>query len=84
MAITHRAERTGQSSDSSSLDKEYAIDTVEKGPVHSTAVVESADEGAHGGLHRGLKARHITMIAIGGAIGTGLIIGTCVARRLWP
>lgn len=29
-------------------------------------------------LHRGLKARHITMIAIGGAIGTGLIIGTYV------
>ena len=30
----------------------------------------------HGHLHRGLKSRHITMIAIGGAIGTGLIIGT--------
>lgn len=27
-------------------------------------------------LERGLKARHITMIAIGGAIGTGLIVGT--------
>ncbi|KAH7489914.1 Dicarboxylic amino acid permease [Fusarium oxysporum f. sp. matthiolae] len=27
-------------------------------------------------LHRGLKTRHLTMIAIGGAIGTGLIIGT--------
>lgn len=27
-------------------------------------------------LHRGLQARHITMIAIGGALGTGLIIGT--------
>ncbi|BCR89234.1 dicarboxylic amino acid permease agtA [Aspergillus chevalieri] len=27
-------------------------------------------------LHRALKSRHITMIAIGGAIGTGLIIGT--------
>lgn len=27
-------------------------------------------------LHRGLKSRHITMIAIGGAIGTGLVIGT--------
>ncbi|KAL6871586.1 amino acid permease/ SLC12A domain-containing protein [Trichoderma longibrachiatum] len=27
-------------------------------------------------LHRGLKARHISMIAIGGALGTGLIIGT--------
>ncbi|KAH7064315.1 amino acid permease-domain-containing protein [Paraphoma chrysanthemicola] len=30
----------------------------------------------HKHLHRGLKSRHITMIAIGGAIGTGLIIGT--------
>ena len=27
-------------------------------------------------LQRGLQSRHITMIAIGGAIGTGLIIGT--------
>ena len=27
-------------------------------------------------LHRGLKARQVTMIAIGGAIGTGLVIGT--------
>ncbi|KAK7409285.1 amino acid transporter [Neonectria punicea] len=27
-------------------------------------------------LQRGLQARHITMIAIGGAIGTGLVIGT--------
>ncbi|CAG8949133.1 hypothetical protein HYFRA_00004755 [Hymenoscyphus fraxineus] len=32
------------------------------------------DSGHH--LHRGLHARQITMIAIGGAIGTGLIIGT--------
>ena len=30
-------------------------------------------------LHRGLKARQVTMIAIGGAIGTGLIIGTGAA-----
>ncbi|CAH0057882.1 unnamed protein product [Clonostachys solani] len=27
-------------------------------------------------LQRGLQARHITMIAIGGAVGTGLVIGT--------
>lgn len=27
-------------------------------------------------LHRELKARHISMIAIGGAIGTGLVVGT--------
>ncbi|KAL4889186.1 amino acid permease/ SLC12A domain-containing protein [Aspergillus ambiguus] len=43
--------------------------------------VAVAEEGAvsdsrHIELHRGLEARHITMIAIGGAIGTGLIIGT--------
>ncbi|KAI9458500.1 dicarbixylic amino acid permease [Russula earlei] len=33
-------------------------------------------------LHRGLKARQISMIALGGAIGTGLIIGsgTALAR----
>ncbi|KAJ5103109.1 Dicarboxylic amino acid permease [Penicillium argentinense] len=41
----------------------------------------TAEEGGlsdpnHVELHRALKARHITMIAIGGAIGTGLIIGT--------
>ncbi|EMC94062.1 hypothetical protein BAUCODRAFT_132943 [Baudoinia panamericana UAMH 10762] len=30
----------------------------------------------HHSLHRGLSARHVSMIAIGGAIGTGLIIGT--------
>ena len=82
MTVRHRAERTAHDSDASSLEKQYdatmSVDAVEKGPVHSTAVVETADEGAHGSLHRGLKARHITMIAIGGAIGTGLIIGTCV------
>ncbi|EGC47137.1 dicarboxylic amino acid permease [Histoplasma capsulatum var. duboisii H88] len=37
-------------------------------------VVDEDEKGI--ALHRGLKARHITMIAIGGAIGTGLIIGT--------
>ncbi|KAI1996134.1 amino acid transporter [Ophidiomyces ophidiicola] len=51
------------------------------GPV-TTKQEYVADAGANGteeegsSLHRGLKARHITMIAIGGAIGTGLIIGT--------
>ncbi|KAM4057547.1 amino acid permease [Hirsutella rhossiliensis] len=27
-------------------------------------------------LHRGLKARHISMIAIGGALGTGLLVNS--------
>ena len=31
---------------------------------------------ANHSLHRSLSARQVTMIAIGGAIGTGLIIGT--------
>ncbi len=40
------------------------------------------EEDIHHHLHRGLKARQITMIAIGGAIGTGLIIGTSVCLLL--
>lgn len=36
-------------------------------------------EDAGHSLHRGLQARQITMIAIGGALGTGLIIGTGAA-----
>ncbi|KAJ5805755.1 Dicarboxylic amino acid permease [Penicillium pulvis] len=48
---------------------------------YSKGDVTTAEEGGlsdpnHVNLHRALKARHITMIAIGGAIGTGLIIGT--------
>ena len=38
--------------------------------------VESSRHDPSTELHRGLKARQVSMIAIGGAIGTGLIIGT--------
>ncbi|KAI1860217.1 hypothetical protein JX265_010141 [Neoarthrinium moseri] len=41
-----------------------------------TGHIRGLETSAETMLHRGLKARHITMIAIGGAIGTGLIIGT--------
>jgi amino acid transporter len=41
-------------------------------------IADNVEEDDHHHLHRGLKARQITMIAIGGAIGTGLIIGTYV------
>lgn len=44
-----------------------------------TVVIRGHEVSAGTALHRGLKARHITMIAIGGAIGTGLIIGTGAA-----
>lgn len=42
-------------------------------------VVRGHEISTESALQRGLKARHITMIAIGGAIGTGLIIGTGAA-----
>ena len=47
-------------------------DDFDKAQGHIRGIETSEDTS----LHRGLKARHITMIAIGGAIGTGLIIGT--------
>ena len=37
-----------------------------------THLVDAADEG----YHKGLKNRHIQMIALGGSIGTGLFLGT--------
>jgi amino acid transporter len=52
---------------------EYTTGTTTGPVVDSDGVVRHTDN-SH--LHRGLKSRHITMIAIGGAIGTGLIIGT--------
>lgn len=51
-------------------EKSYGADFTTTGHVRGMAFDEDH------ALHRGLKARHITMIAIGGAIGTGLIIGT--------
>ncbi|KAI5796257.1 AAT family amino acid transporter [Peziza echinospora] len=65
-----------------------ASDNPTKTGFHDENLGSDAEKHAHGeilpgdqiefqhDLHRGLKARHITMIAIGGAIGTGLIIGT--------
>jgi amino acid transporter len=52
---------------------EYMTGTTAEPVVDADGVVVHTDSGH---LHRGLKSRHITMIAIGGAIGTGLIIGT--------
>ncbi|KAI4178176.1 MAG: hypothetical protein LQ346_007530 [Caloplaca aetnensis] len=47
----------------------------EKGPFSNVHLDDPRDD-PETSLHRGLKSRQITMIAIGGAIGTGLIIGT--------
>lgn len=46
-------------------------------PVPGDSIrIRGLETSADSQLHRGLKARHISMIAIGGALGTGLIIGT--------
>ncbi|CZR59638.1 probable aromatic amino acid transport protein aroP [Phialocephala subalpina] len=55
-----------------SQEKVYPDDVVN---INGADNNDDADS-MHHHLHRGLKARQITMIAIGGAIGTGLIIGT--------
>lgn len=67
-------EASVQPSPSPPLDHEpkYAYD--EHGhavPIHVDDMTDPTTR-----LQRGLKARQVTMIAIGGAIGTGLIIGT--------
>ena len=41
-----------------------------------TKEVNNMDEQQSQKLQRSLKSRHITMIAIGGAIGTGLFLGS--------
>ncbi|KAF3070208.1 Dicarboxylic amino acid permease [Trichoderma lentiforme] len=38
--------------------------------------VREVESEAGGGLKKNLESRHITMIALGGALGTGLLIGT--------
>lgn len=38
-------------------------------------VQDPANQPGHD-LHKRLETRHITMIALGGALGTGLLIGT--------
>ncbi|KAF1840423.1 proline-specific permease-like protein [Cucurbitaria berberidis CBS 394.84] len=43
--------------------------------VHGAATVAEAS-GQGGETHRGLKSRHIQFLALGGAIGTGLFIGS--------
>jgi amino acid transporter len=54
----------------------YAADDYHRTPAGPPVHIRGLETDPETSLHRGLRARHITMIAIGGAIGTGLIIGT--------
>jgi yeast amino acid transporter len=49
-------------------------DESEKRAFHATANIYEEDPRSR--LHRGLKTRQISMIALGGALGTGLLINT--------
>lgn len=52
----------------------YPEDSSEKVPFNSKVY----DDGMTSRLHRDLKTRQMSMIALGGALGTGLLINTCV------
>jgi amino acid transporter len=71
--------RHSSSSEGSPHEKDIGKAEYQGGEYATTTDPGGVDNADHMHLHRGLKARHITMIAIGGAIGTGLIIGTGAA-----
>ncbi|KAH8596529.1 putative dicarboxylic amino acid permease [Bisporella sp. PMI_857] len=73
MAAINRSDNDSASSQERQGDYQHDLKTEYPQDVHNVA--EPGDEAGHH-LHRGLGSRQITMIAIGGAIGTGLIIGT--------
>lgn len=50
--------------------------SAQRGGTSSQPVTTSADTAAEGTLHKSLKNRHIQLIALGGAIGTGLFYGS--------
>jgi len=44
--------------------------------------VDNLKNGLQEDLHRGLKERHIQLIALGGAIGVGLFLGSAAAIKV--
>lgn len=80
MAIINRHSSSSDGANAEYGNKEYSGKSEYETGVAADVPVVANDGGVHyddnSHLHRGLKSRHITMIAIGGAIGTGLIIGT--------
>lgn len=59
-------------------DKKEVDSDVERDGGHAEAVPYTGrvDEKEYGHVRRGLKARHVQFIAIGGIIGTGLFVGS--------
>lgn len=77
--ISRKDDGTGSSGDDSSGKEKTTVNVLE--PVTSTqqAQVYNDDDNTHEGEYgtkRDLKARHVSMIAIAGTIGTGLFLGS--------
>jgi amino acid transporter len=49
------------------LSQQYTVDA---------GSVKNSSGAPHHDLHKKLEARHVVMIGLGGALGTGLLIGT--------
>ena len=49
---------------------------IKDGDVATPRDTSSEEEGKYTQTHRGLKSRHIQLLALGGSIGTGLFVGT--------
>lgn len=77
MAVWHRSHPSAKAADGSSssdsADEKRDSPDQEQGFV---GTVDNIDPNHRHALKRGLMARHITMIALGGALGTGLVIGS--------
>ncbi len=57
------------------MSKDAAVDTAQAAAARSGAAGTIPADAGDAGYSKDLKARHVNMIAIGGAIGTGLFLG---------
>ncbi|GAA5991735.1 hypothetical protein JCM11641_004847 [Rhodosporidiobolus odoratus] len=57
------------------LEKGGAATFTQKGEGNQVTVTGLDPDAPEGTVHRGLKARHLQMISLGGTIGTGLFVG---------
>ena len=67
---------------SSNMADQKEIISQARADLDSTSTVDSSLEAFSAPLHRRLKSRHIQMIAIGGIIGPGLLVGSGNALHL--
>ncbi|GAA5983478.1 hypothetical protein JCM11641_005822 [Rhodosporidiobolus odoratus] len=66
---------------SAHFDDSVSKSDLEKGAQQTVTLNDGPVQSGDQDLHRGLKARHVQMISIGGVIGTGLFLGVANALR---